>query len=142
MSAANIRGWARDVGDFPERALPDAIDVVDQAITQRLRADTGGDGAFSRGRNLGRASTTVTTGAGEAVVSASGGMAVWAILQGGTSGHEVRARRGRVLATPFGPRPVVHVGGVAARRTFSEAAERGLDDAERRLTEAWARVGG
>jgi hypothetical protein len=36
----------------------------------------------------------------------------------------------------------VTVSGVAARRTFTEAAERGLNDAVRDLERSWVRVAG
>lgn len=138
--AADIRGWARDVGDFvrdwPERGA----ERVQRSLQEQLRRDTGGDGALSRGRNLGTATLSLTAGDGEAEVSAAGSMAVWGILQGGTSAHEVRARPGRLLSTPYGPRPSVRVSGVRARRTFTEGADRGLDDAERLLLADWGRL--
>ena len=102
MSAADIRQWGRDVRTFADEAPGDVIGVVDDAIQARLRADTGGDGMFSRGRNLGRASTQTTKRKGEAQVEPSGARAVWGILQGGPVAHDVVAKRGRVLATPYG----------------------------------------
>lgn len=119
----------------------DAIGVVDTAILTRLRADTGGDAGFSHGRNLGKASTRTTVRRGEAVVEADGSRQVWAILQGGTTAHVVKASQGRFLRTPHGPRREVRVRGVRARETFSEGADRGLEMAARELDRAWSRVG-
>jgi hypothetical protein len=140
MSAAEIRQWGRDVRSFADTAPGDAIVVVDDAISARLNADTGGDGMLSRGRKLGRATTQITKRPGEAQVEPSGSRQVWGILQGGTVAHVVEARKGHVLATPYGPRPRVHVSGAPARRTFTEGAERGLVDAQRRLESDWGRL--
>lgn len=137
MSAA---GWTRvadDVRRFDRDAPGEAIDVVDEEITRQLRADTGGDGGLSHGRNLGRATTTVTKGDGEAEVVAAGSMRVWGIIEGGTRAHTVDAGVGRVLATPYGPRRRVRVGGARGRRTFTESCARGMDLAARELERAW-----
>jgi hypothetical protein len=138
VSAADIRGWARDVRRFTDQAPGDAIEVVDRSITARLRADTG-DGALSRGRGLGRATTTITRRAGEAEIVASGSRAVWGIIEGGTTAHVITAERGRLLRTPKGPRPRVRHPGSAGKHTFTEGATRGLTDAERRLESDWGR---
>jgi hypothetical protein len=76
------------------------------------------------------------------VVAADGSRAVWTILEDGTSAHDVVARSGSFLRTPYGPRRRVHVSGVRPRRTFTEGAERGLDVAARDAESAWARIGG
>lgn len=68
-------------------------------------------------------------------------MRVWAILEGGTSGHTQRAPQGRPLRTPNGPRQSVTVSGVAARHTFTESCAEGLAKAGRELEQAWAQVG-
>ena len=134
---ATIRGWGRDIQRFGREAPRDAIRVVDDAVRQQLQRDTGGDGGFSHGRELGRAQTRVTSSPGEAVVEAAGSMRVWGILQRGTSGHEVHAARGRFLRTPYGPRRSVRVSGVSARETFTSGAQAGLEDAARELERAW-----
>jgi hypothetical protein len=139
--SAVIRGWARDVQRFADDWPADGIEVVDQAITDRLRADTG-DGGLSHGRGMGRATTRVTKRAGEAEVAADGSMRVWGIIEGGTSAHTVTAKRGKMLRTPYGPRRSVHVSGIPARHTFTEGADTGLDAAARDAESAWARVGG
>ena len=139
--ADTIRGWARDVQRFADDWPADGITVVDRAIVDRLRADTG-DGGLSHGRNMGRATTRITKGSSEASVAADGSMRVWGILEGGTSPHVVRAARGRMLRTPYGPRAEVRVSGVRARHTFTLGADKGLDDAVRDAEAAWARVGG
>lgn len=138
--AATIRGWGRDIQQFERDAPRDAIRVVDQAVRDQLQRDTGGDGGFSHGRDLGRATTRVTSSAGEAEVEASGSMRVWGILQGGTRGHEVRAAKGKFLRTPQGPRRSVRVSGVSARETFTTAAQAGLEDAARELERAWGEL--
>lgn len=139
--ADTIRGWARDVQRFADDWPAVGITVVDQAVVDRLRADTG-DGSFSHGRNMGRATTRIQKGRSEASVAADGSMRVWGILESGTSAHVVRAARGRMLRTPYGPRAQVRVSGVRARHTFTEGADRGLTGAVRDAETAWARVGG
>jgi len=140
--ADTIRGWARDVQRFADDWPAAGAEVVDETITARLRADTGGDGGLSHGRGLGRATTRITKRRGEAEVSADGSMRVWGILEGGTSTHTVKARGGGFLRTPYGPRRTVTVSGVPARRTFTEAAETGLQAAARDAEAQWARIGG
>jgi hypothetical protein len=139
--ASTIAAWARDVERFEREAPGDAIAVVDDAITARLHADTGGDGALSHGRKLGRASTEITKRPGEAQVSAGGSQAVWGILQGGTVAHTIVARPGRPMATPYGPRQRVRVGASRARHTFTEGADKGITAAQRDLEQAWTKVG-
>jgi hypothetical protein len=135
--AADIRAWGEDIQAFARDAPGDAIRVVDQAIRDQLQQDTGGDGALSHGRDLGRATTQVRARDGEAQVDAAGSLRVWAILESGTSGHEVRAPRGHFLRTPYGPRPSVRVSGVPGRETFTRAAQSGLEDAQHELERAW-----
>lgn len=125
---------------FVDKAPGDAIEVVDRAITAQLKADTGGDGALSRGRDLGRATTQTTRRKGEAEVAPSGSRAVWGILQGGTKAHTIVADKGRVLSTPKGPRPRVRIPATRGKHTFTEGADRGLDDAERELERAWGNI--
>lgn len=139
--AGDIRAFGDDVRRFAEAAPGDLIALVDDEIKRQLARDTGGDGALSHGRKLGRATTTVSTRNGEAEVTASGSRNVWGILQGGTSAHVVNAPRGGYLATPYGPRRSVRVSGAPARKTFTEAADRGLDDASRELQSTWSQVG-
>jgi hypothetical protein len=137
-------GWSRvadDVRRFDRDAPGDAIDVVDDEITRQLRADTGGDGGLSRGRSLGRATTQVTKGKGEAEVVAAGSMRVWGIIEGGTSAHTMTAPQGHPLRTPYGPRYRARIGGSAARHTFTESCRRGLDRAADELTDAWVGLG-
>lgn len=139
--AATINGWARDVSRFADDLPGASIGVVERAIEARLRADTGGDGALSHGRNLGRATTSTTVSNGEAIVVPSGSRNVWGILQGGTQAHVVRAKPGSFLATPYGPRAQVHVGRSRARHTFTEGATIGLDAAQRDVERRWAAFG-
>jgi hypothetical protein len=142
VSADPIRAWARDVQRFADEWPAAGIGVVDDAITNRLRADTGGDGGFSRGRRMGRATTRIVKATGSAEVVADGSRAVWTILEDGTSSHDVVAPSGGFLRTPYGPRRKVHVSGVPARRTFTAGAEQGLDAAARDAETAWSRIGG
>lgn len=141
MSAANdIRGWADDVRRFAADWPADAITVVDDAITQRLRADTG-DGSLSHGRGMGRATTRITRRKGEAVVETDGSMRVWGIIEGGTSAHIVDAGAGRALRTPHGFRRRVRVSGTRPRHTFTVGAEKGLSEAAKDAEAQWARIG-
>jgi len=113
-----------------EREWPrDAADVLERAVTGQLRSATG-DGALSHGRDMGRATVVARGGAGKATVEAGGSMAVWAIIQSGTSGHTVRAGAGRVLRTPFGPRRQVTVSGAPGKRTWTHGVARGMPAVE------------
>lgn len=96
----------------------DAAVVVERAVTGQLRSATG-DGALSRGRDLGWATVEVDARPGSAAVTAGGSMAVWAIIERGTEGHIVDAGEGRVLRTPYGPRRRVSVSGAPGKRTWS-----------------------
>src|ERR1043165_1990059 len=100
MSAANLEAWGRDIAQFAREEPTSAIRLVDDAIRAQLRADTG-DGAFSRGRKLGRATTRINRGNDSAEVVAAGSRSIWTILEQGTGGHEVRAKKGKVLRTPY-----------------------------------------
>ena len=141
MPANTIRGWADDVRRFADDWPAQGARVVDDAIRRRLIADSG-DGGLSHGRNMGRATTRITVRSGDAEVVADGSRRVWGILEGGTSPHVVRAAPGRMLRTPFGPRPSVRVSGVRARRTFTQGADDGLTRAAQDAESAWTRVGG
>jgi hypothetical protein len=141
VGAETIRGWADSVARFADTWPADGAKVVDETIQARLRADTGGDGGLSRGRSMGRATTRIVKGTRSADVVAAGSRRVWGILEGGTSAHTVTAKNGKLLRTPYGPRPAVNVAGVSARHTFTEAADDGLDKASRDAEQAWARVG-
>jgi hypothetical protein len=139
--ADDIRGFGRDVRRFADDWPAHGIGVVDDAIEQRLRADSG-DGALSHDRGGGRATTRIVKGSATADVVADGNRGVWGILEGGTRPHTVTAGRGRLLRTPYGPRRSVNVSGVRGKRTFTLGAERGLEDAVRDAEAQWAKVGG
>lgn len=115
--------------------------MLARAVDEQLRADTGGDGALSRGKSLGRADVDVDAGRTSADVSGAGSIGLWALLEHGSRGHTVTAERGRVLATPYGPRPQVKVSGVPARRTWSKGVEAGMELVERDADKAWSKVG-
>ena len=140
MTANEIRGWADDVRRFADDWPGQAAELVDDAIRRRLNADSG-DGGLSHGRNMGRATTRITVRDGDATVDADGSRRVWGILEGGTTAHVVTAGRGRLLRTPYGPRPSVRVAGVRARHTFTIGADTGLQAAERDADSAWSRIG-
>jgi hypothetical protein len=139
VTASEIKGWADDVRRFADDWPADGARIVDEAVRRRLNADTG-DGGLSHGRNMGRATTRINVRGGEAEVVADGSRRVWGILEGGTSPHVVKASRGRMLRTPFGPRPSVRVSGVRPRHTFTEGADDGLARAARDAESAWAKV--
>jgi hypothetical protein len=113
--------------------------VAAAELERALAADTGGDGRL---RNLpkGPATVTVDGGNSEASVSADGAAAVWSILENGTREHVITARPGRYLLTPFGPRRMVTVSGVDARRTWTLGAARGLAEAERDADDAFGEM--
>ena len=123
--------WPRDAGELTQRT-----------IDQQLKAATGGDGGFSRGRALGRATVTVQPRAGGATVTGSGSGAVWKILEEGTGRHTVTARPGKFLRTPHGPRRQVTVGGVRARRTWTKAVAVAIPQVRADAARTFARVVG
>jgi len=139
--AATVHQWAREIQRFADDWPAQGADVLQRAITSQLQADTGGDGGLSHARNLGRANVEVDAAAGSADINGSGSMAVWVMLEHGTRAHDVRAGRGRVLRTPFGPRTVVRVSGMAAKRTWTRGVEAGMPQVARDGDAAWSRVG-
>lgn len=139
--AATVRGWGRDVAVFARDWPADGARVLAREVADRLARDTGGDGRLSHGRRLGAATVDVDTGAGRADVSSGGSSAVWSILEHGTRAHVTRARPGRVLATPYGPRRSVSVRGTPPAHTWTRGSERGMDAAERAAAAAWGQVG-
>jgi hypothetical protein len=140
--AGTVHQWARDIERFADDWPAQGATVLQRAVEQQLRADTGGDGGLSHARDLGRASVDVDPGRASADVLGAGSMAVWVMLEHGTRGHDVRAGRGRVLRTPYGPRRVVHVSGMAAKRTWSSGVQAGMPQVARDGEAAWSRVGG
>jgi hypothetical protein len=140
VSAAGWSRVAEDVRRFVRVAPGDAIDVVDEEVTRQLHADTGGDGALSHGRDLGRADTRTTKGDSKAEIWAAGSMRVWGIIEGGTSAHTIDAGPGHALKLPGGFRRRVRVNGVRARHTFTESCARGMDLAARELESDWGSI--
>jgi hypothetical protein len=138
--ADTIRGWADDVARFADDWPAKGAEVVDEAITQRLRADSG-DGRLSHDKGGGRATTRIIKSSGSADVVADGSRGVWGILEGGTRPHTVDAGKGHALRTPKGPRRIVKVSGARGKRTFTEGAQRGLEQAAKDAEAQWARVG-
>jgi len=130
MSSAEIHAWAdaarRFADEWPERGARVAALELERAVA----TDTGGDGRL-RNHPSGAATVSVDAGSGEATVMADGSGAVWAILEYGTSAHEIHAKPGRYLLTPMGPRRFVRVSGVAPRRTWTVGAAVAMAEAER-----------
>ena len=127
-----LRDLARGVQSFVEDWPRAGAEESARAITKRVQRDTGGDGGLSGARELGRATVEVDASSGEATISAGGSMSIWAMIESGTSSHEIRARgsgRRAVLRTPYGPRRTVRVSGTRGRRTWTEGSEDGLDAA-------------
>jgi hypothetical protein len=136
-----VRGWARDVRRFADDWPKQGAEVLSRDVTDRLRADTGGDGRLSHYRG-GGATVQVTSGAGTAEVAGSGAMGVWAILESGTTAHTVTGRGARgVVLSPYGPRRSVRVSGVRGKQTWSQGVDRGMDAADADAGRAWAQVG-
>lgn len=140
MTAAAFERYADDLARFADDALDDSATILARAVEAELRADTG-DGMLSHGRHLGRATVEIDASAGEAEVAAAGSMAVWAIIQRGTTAHTVRAAPGKALSTPHGPRVEVHVSGAPARRTWTRGNERGLPEVQSDLERRFSRIG-
>lgn len=106
-----------------ERQWPqDAATVVERAVTAQLRSATG-DGSFSHGRDMGRATVTVSRRGKGARVEAGGSQRVWGILQKGTKAHTVDAGPGKALRTPRGPRRRVSVSGVRPRKSWDKGVQ-------------------
>jgi hypothetical protein len=140
-AAAAIRSYADDVRRLADEQPAAGAALLAETIDAALRADTGGDGGFSHGQGMGRATVDVLTRSGSADVIGAGSRGVWAILEHGTRGHEVRAGRGGFLRTPYGPRRAVNVSGVAARRTWTRANERALPLIENETERRFAQIG-
>ena len=137
MSATDaLSQLARDAARFADDWPRTGARLIETEATRQLLRDTG-DGRFSRSR-MGRAQVAVRAGSGSADVTARGG--VWTWLEDGTRAHETRARAGGVLRTPYGPRPVVRVRGVRARRTWTRAVAASLPKAERDAEQAFGRM--
>lgn len=137
--SAVAQGWADSIRSFASDAPTLGATTAAATIEQQAAADTGGDGRLSNHKS-GAATVSVEGGQGEATAEAGGSLGVWAILEDGTSAHDVRPRNGRFLMTPMGPRRMVHVRGVAARGTWSKGVAAGMVEAERELMAGWQGV--
>ena len=137
--SAAVDGWADAIRSFGDGWPTVGAQACADAITQVALLDTGGDSRLSNhvGGTIG---VSVDARAGEATVMADGARGVWAILEWGTQAHEIRPRNGRYLMTPYGPRRMVQVEGVAARHTWTTGAAAGMTEAERSADEAWGEV--
>ena len=125
-----------------ERDWPrDAAQLVEKAVDAGLRQATG-DGGFSHGPRMGRASVRVNASSGRARVEAAGSMAVWTILETGTTPHTVDAGPGRVVRTPFGPRRRVRVSGVSGRHTWTRAVTQAMPQVRRDAADEFRRMVG
>lgn len=121
----------------PERVARAAATPVEKAIKQRLVADIGSDRKFSNMGGKGAKSLTTKTtytGSGRysvATIEAKSNRGGWAILEHGTRGHSIRARRlrrGRSQAMRIGDNWATgpwRVSGVRARHTFTKGAKLG-----------------
>ena len=128
MSATSaLEALARDAARFADDWPRTGARLIEDEAKAQLYRDTG-DGRFSRSR-MGAGQVVVRASSGSADVVARGG--VWTWLEEGTRAHETRARAGGVLRTPYGPRPVVRVRGVRARRTWTRAVASSMPRAER-----------
>lgn len=128
--------YKADLRLAPERIVRAALKEVDVALKATVRQDTGGDGRMS-GMNNGRPglSSKVTPGviARAFIEPSKRTRGMWAILERGTQGHVIRAkriRRGRVRPTTalhindgFVQGPVV-VRGARAKRTWTRGIQR------------------
>jgi hypothetical protein len=147
-AADGLRSTAAAARRYPADWVKASTAAVAKATRATLRADTGGDGALSHFRGGGpKARVKVTTRYGstlsEASITAAGAGAIWSWLEDGTKGHRVQAReRGGELATPYGPRPVVHVSGRRPMRTWRRAVDPVLPRLDADAARRWDRVVG
>ena len=137
MSASTaLNELARDATRFADDWPGRAADLIGQEARQQLMRDTG-DGRFSRS-NMSAGRVDVDDRRGTADVTARGG--VWTWLEEGTRAHTVTAGAGKVLSTPYGPRPAVRVRGLTARRTWTRAVTASLPHAERQAEAMFDRM--
>ena len=137
MSATSaLEALARDAKRFADDWPRDGARVVEDEARRQLYRDTG-DGRFSRSR-MGRGQVVVRASSGSADVQARGG--VWTWLEDGTRAHETRARAGKVLRTPYGPRPAVRVRGMSARHTWTRAVTASMPQVSRDADQAFGRM--
>jgi hypothetical protein len=140
MSMADLDHWLGDVERFADAAATIGAESLSEAVDEALRAATGGDGALSHRR--GGAATVRTDAQGrQAEVAADGDMGVWAIIENGTSGHQTRAYAGSALATPYGPKSMVTVAGMAANNTWSNGVDDGMVRVAETLDTEWGKLG-
>jgi hypothetical protein len=130
MTVDVVRQWAADARRFVAEWPNHGATVAAGEITRYVASDTGGDGRL-RNHPSGPATVEIEAGDGEAAAVAAGSLAVWAILEYGTKPHRIAARPGGFLNTPFGPRRMVQVSGMAARQTWSNGAVAGSAEAVR-----------
>ena len=140
-AGASLRQLAARVERMADTWPREASQIVQRDAERQLRAATG-DGSLSGGRDLGRATVTVKASAGRASVAQSGSARVWAIVEGGTKPHTVKARRGKLLRTPYGPRPSVTVAGTPAKRPWSRAVTSAMPQVEASARRAFTDVVG
>lgn len=105
---------------------------VTSSVRDVTRADSGGDmrlsGVGRRGARVGARYDVKGRANPVALVRATGPMH---LLERGAGPHMIRARRGRFLSTPYGPRRSVHHPGAPAKHTWSRGVDAVVDDVPR-----------
>lgn len=110
---------ARDADRFAKDWPHEGAVIIERAVTAELRSAPGGGNV----PGVGRATVEVESSAGSADVSAAGSMRVWSWVENGTRAHDVNARPGGYLRTPYGPRRRVHVSGWRATGAWSNGIQ-------------------
>ena len=132
--------WLSKVEDFADEVPDLGARTLTESIDDQLRSATGGDGALSRHKG-GAATIESDVTNRSAEVRASGSMGVWAIIEDGTRPHTVNARPGSALWTPYGPKAMVQVSGIAAPHTWTNGVEIGMPQVEQALDAEFAKLG-
>lgn len=129
---ARLNAAAVALGGQPMKQVMGRLGIAAQHdIEAAARADTGGSLRLRNVKGANRLGSTVKAiGANEITVSATPG-GPWALLNTGARAHTIRARPGRFLRTPFGPRRSISIPRTRGRHTWDDA----VDDVTARTTE-------
>lgn len=96
--AALLRRVSQDVKTLPRTIVDGCAAVVTKELKNTVTADTGGDGRLSGMGNAKVSTKTEVVGTSAAIATirpARRTTGMWVILEDGTEGHDIRARRVR-----------------------------------------------
>lgn len=108
LSGSSMRRVASEVGVAAKRDMDEAA-----------RAATGGDGVMSNWPRA-RLTSGFTIKGSSSLTLAPKPLGAWKVLESGAAAHVVHARKGRVLSTPFGPRPLVRIPHTRGKQAWSK----------------------